>query len=711
MPPAAHDTVKFPQSAGLKQAAAQNAALPRDIAPFLRVRQRLQQWKEISANDTLLEIIQCGLKLPMHSFPRPSAGRTRGPVEGELKRLHDLGVLRRMTQEEVRRTTSWTPTFAVPKKDSLKIRLITDLRELNSCATTPKFRMPAWKDVLALAGQARGQWACKLDLEEYFFHLGLHESCSRWIRVAPHWEMRALPFGLECSPYWSSRLSRPVLQYLQDLQVQLIWYVDDLLVIAKTPDKLRRDMTVVIDTMTALGFAVNARKSVIEPTQVIEYLGLVLNLREDKVELSTNKLHELRRETAKLLNRNQCSAKSLASLAGRLQYYEKGHATLVGWPRSLMNLAGVASSRKGWTKTSSLSEPTKKILQTILSVLQDKAPVRIPHPAEEFVGTLFTDASNSGWGAVFCPSMNSTSSKKNATTTLPAETQAMARDPTQLPAQQSSKFLTTTKERAYPPLSTAPQSPAARYEFSGRWTNRQSALHITTQETLAVVYTINALSRSYNVSGRRILIKTDSVAARAAVSKGSKYFGLNWAGAAARKAANLEVVIEHTPGVSNPADSPSRRSRDREDFKLLPKWVKRACKAFGRPLPKVDLFAGRHNTSAPAYFASHEDGGSGLLGVNALAHPWQELKDPYANPPWSLMADVIHKVIRDKVKSIIVVAPVWRGATWWPLLNRLTTKSYNIPQNEAVFSTELQSALPPPKWRTTVRLLAATQTP
>ena len=134
---------------------------------------------------------------------------------------------------------------------------------------------------------------------------------------------------------------------------------------------------------------------------------------------------------------------------------------------------------------------------------------------------------------------------------------------------------------------------------------------------------------------------------------------------------------------------------------MLPKWVKRACKAFGRPLPKVDLFAGRHNTSAPAYFASHEDGGSGLLGVNALAHPWQELKDPYANPPWSLMADVIHKVIRDKVKSIIVVAPVWRGATWWPLLNRLTKKSYNIPQNEAVFSTELQSALLPLKWRRT----------
>ena len=101
VPPAAHGTVRFPQSAGLEQAAARNAALPRDIAPFLRVRQRLQQWKEISANDTLLEIIQCGLKLPMHSFPWPSAGRTRGPVEGELKRLHDLGVLQRMTQEEV----------------------------------------------------------------------------------------------------------------------------------------------------------------------------------------------------------------------------------------------------------------------------------------------------------------------------------------------------------------------------------------------------------------------------------------------------------------------------------------------------------------------------------------------------------------------------------------------------------------------------------
>eukprot|EP01012_Entosiphon_sulcatum_P046348 TRINITY_DN6222_c0_g1_i4.p1 TRINITY_DN6222_c0_g1~~TRINITY_DN6222_c0_g1_i4.p1 ORF type:complete len:774 (+),score=36.90 TRINITY_DN6222_c0_g1_i4:657-2978(+) len=664
----------------LERAIKANAALPRNVPPFLRVRDRIEEWRSLTTNETLLTAIRNGVTVPLTKVPGPMKGHVKGPVESELLRLRDLGVLRQLSREEVRRTRTWTPTFAVPKKDSEKVRMVTDLRALNQCTSTPAFKQASWKDVLLLLGRARGQYMAKLDLEEYFFHLAVSEETGRWIRIRPCWEMRGLPFGLESSPYWSARLARPVIHHLQSAGVTLVWYVDDILVVAPTEVKLISDLALIISTLNRLGFAVNMKKSVLQPTQKVEYLGLVIESDRNRVTLTTAKMAELRKETNRLINRQCCSAKALAKIAGQLQYYTKGHGALMGWPRFLMREAGIKAARSGWTKTSPLTSSALKVLTAVTQSLTEQCPVPIPHPQEEFAGVLYTDASSEGWGAKFVPQSTST---RRCTSPSEASSEQM------------------------------PSTPRSTMTFQGRWTLNQSSRHITEKETLAISYALRALSRNHPIKKSRLLVRTDSIAARAAVSKGSAFYALNWSGALVRSAArelDTEIVVEHVPGVSNPADEPSRAARDEEDYKLKPKWLRRAVQQFQVPYPTVDLFASRHNASARSYYAVRDDGGAGLIGVNAMAHPWTTIQIPYANPPFSMMESVLSKAVRDKVPRMIVVAPVWRSATWWPLLNKLTVDTMNIPMNKAAYQTERAKALPPPRWRTTVRLIVGQTT-
>ena len=51
----------------------------------------------------------------------------------------------------------------------------------------------------------------------------------------------------------------------------MLVYIDDILVTADTKESLRQQLRLVSSTLTALGFALNKKKCILEPTQQIEF--------------------------------------------------------------------------------------------------------------------------------------------------------------------------------------------------------------------------------------------------------------------------------------------------------------------------------------------------------------------------------------------------------------------------------------------------------
>ena len=70
--------------------------------------------------------------------------------------------------------------------------------------------------------------------------------------------------------------------------------------------------------LEALGFLVNFKKSVVRPSQEIEYLGFLINSVQKQIKLPPNKLNQIKREARQLLAQARVSARALAKFIGKL---------------------------------------------------------------------------------------------------------------------------------------------------------------------------------------------------------------------------------------------------------------------------------------------------------------------------------------------------------------------------------------------------------
>ena len=126
---------------------------------------------------------------------------------------------------------------------------------------------------------------------------------------------------------------------------------------------------------------------------------------------------------------------------------------------------------------------------------------------------------------------------------------------------------------------------------------------------------------------------------------------------------DITLTAQYIPGVSNiVADTESRTVRDRTDWKLSPEIFSQINQIFG-PL-KVDLFASRLTHQLPRYFSWRPD--RLAEATDAFRQDWR-LRTGYANSPWCLMGRALSQVMK-QAALIVLVAPVWKGQPWYPVL-------------------------------------------
>lgn len=79
-----------------------------------------------------------------------------------------------------------------------------------------------------------------------------------------------------------TKILRPVAAHLRKLGWRLIFYLDDILLLGGSKAEATEAVTVVANLLADLGFVINEAKSIMEPSQKLEYIGLII----DKVTMS-----------------------------------------------------------------------------------------------------------------------------------------------------------------------------------------------------------------------------------------------------------------------------------------------------------------------------------------------------------------------------------------------------------------------------------------
>ena len=157
----------------------------------------------MGADKALQSAIQHGVKAPLNAVPAPKPHRnlTQKEINAMTTTIGEYcaqGAIRLLTPEETERTKVWTPIFPREKKDSQKVRIITDLRELNLCQNIPKHKADTWQSVLDTIRKPDLKWGITFDLKSWFHHLQIHPKTQRWMKFKHNnqgYPIVSMPFG------------------------------------------------------------------------------------------------------------------------------------------------------------------------------------------------------------------------------------------------------------------------------------------------------------------------------------------------------------------------------------------------------------------------------------------------------------------------------------------------------------------------------------
>ena len=224
-----------------------------------------------------------------------------------------------------------------------------------------------------------------------------------------------LPNGLCSGPRKFTKLLKPLLAKLRLDYVKIAAYIDDLITLAYLFDICFKNVCKCVKPLGNLGFLVHPEKSIFAPSQEIKYLGFIINSVTMTVRLTTKEERKIFDLCQEVLLKESFSIRLVSKLLGKFtssfQAIKYGQLHY----RDLERLKAKALKFNKGTfdkKTSIDSHDKQDTIWWKNNILGSFNTIRIGNPSF----TITTDASTTGWGAVF--KNNSTGDQFSITETL-----------------------------------------------------------------------------------------------------------------------------------------------------------------------------------------------------------------------------------------------------------------------------------------------------
>ncbi len=291
-------------------------------------------------------------------------------LQQELSSLLQKGAIEEVPHSEVEQCF-FSRYFLIPKRDG-GLRPILDLRRLNLSLYKGKFKMLTMRTIMSQVQE--GDWFVTIDLKDAYFHIQVVQRHRRFIRFAfggKAYQYKVLPFGLALAPRTFTKCMDAALAPLRLQGIRVLNYLDDWLILAHSRELVSRHRDIVLGHIHSLGLRMNAKKSVLLPSQRTVFLGVRL----DSVQM------QARLAPARIPVFTACLAR-----------FRLGHHVSVGTCRRLLGLMAAASPvlPLGLLHMRPFLWWMKELRLVVVVVV-------VVHRRH----MITTDASMTGWGAVF----------------------------------------------------------------------------------------------------------------------------------------------------------------------------------------------------------------------------------------------------------------------------------------------------------------------
>eukprot|EP00792_Barthelona_sp_PAP020_P009440 TRINITY_DN3295_c3_g4_i2.p1 TRINITY_DN3295_c3_g4~~TRINITY_DN3295_c3_g4_i2.p1 ORF type:complete len:952 (+),score=19.05 TRINITY_DN3295_c3_g4_i2:886-3741(+) len=283
----------------------------------------------------------------------------------------------------------------VPKADG-SLRTITDFRESNQLAPIYPFKYEPI-DPFFFKG---ARYAASLDLSDGYHHMQMDPQYYRLMGVRfdeEPFEAKKLPFGLAVAPSYFSSMMSVLVRHLRRQQIKITYYLDDILIVGKSQQEVRRAVESTIALFKNANLKINIEKSRLSPTKIIDFRGWTFLFGENEalVILQQTKRAKLAQFCQDF--KNPTTIGDIQKLSGYLEFAFTFHKDLyITKTRVARLLAGNKSKEK--SKRIRLTTETEQIVRNIPTELARIKP--IPLSVEPRSIVIATDASMDGAGCI-----------------------------------------------------------------------------------------------------------------------------------------------------------------------------------------------------------------------------------------------------------------------------------------------------------------------
>ena len=455
----------------------------------------------------------------------------------------------------------------------------------------------------------RGDWMVSIDLKDAYLQVPIHPESRKYLRFMAFdkvYQFKVLCFGLSTAPQVFTRVMAPVSAILHSLSIRLQRYLDDWLIQASSREQVLLALRIVLRLCNSLGIVVSWEKSQLVPTQMICYLGVLLDSINFRASPAQKRVDKLLSIGDVFLSSVEQPAKSWLELLGVLSSLTQ----LIPGGRLRMRSFQFALHR-AWDRMDpeALMQWSPEIYQDLLWWLNRERLERgisLEQVSPQL--DLWSDASDVGWGA------------------HPGEE-----------------------------------------VISGLWSPKERLSSINHRELLAVFYALqHFLPLVRNTSVAVFADNTTALAylknqggTRSAVLNRMAQDLLRWA-----EFHSVTLLPQFIMGRNNVlADALSH-----PDQILGSEWTLKLSvfQQLRRRWPvSIDLFATSLNHRCLPYFSPFCDPNS--IGTDALLQPWDGWQ-AYAFPPYTLIPAILKKLRSSSGVLLTIIAPYWPQRPWFPEL-------------------------------------------
>lgn len=589
----------------------------------------LQNWKKVTNDPWILQQI-VGITIPLSYSPyqgvepRPiSWGQKEKQLMQEaIGSLSDKNVIECCNEEPGQFVSN---VFMVPKSNG-KVRIILDLSRFNEAVEKFHFKMDNLHTATNLI--IPGVFMSTIDLQDAYFTFPIRRQDRKYLKFrweGQLWQFIGLPMGITCAPRYFTKLVAPIFAYLRSKGLQGFPYLDDSFVFGFSQEECSKSTRMLTTLFTQLGFKVHTDKSVLVPSQRLEFLGFIIDSTCMTVELPPNKIANVLKLCDTGIHTSTMTIRQMLHIVGTLNSYSVAVEYGGNHFKHLENdqIAALKRSKGDFDVEMCLSAKGKQdLLWWKNHAVGAKSKIKTNNPD----CSLTADASNLGWGAIL-----------------------------------------------------------SNEKIQGEWTEIEQELHINVKELLAIFYGLQFLASertncmihviSDNTTAVSHINKMGGVRSKSCMEVAFAMW--NWC-----EVRKIWLYATHLPGVENEmADSLSRRFSASVEWELSQKLFEEIVQKLGQP--SVDLFASRHNTKVTKYCSWFSD--QYCWKVDAFSFEWTD-EFYYIFPPFRLVGRCWRKIMMEGTKAILVT-PDWPNQHWYGSIQNTAKKSIRFPGRKGNLSS------------------------